>query len=59
MPSNISTRPRGTDFILNNQNYNTPLIGKVQAENASLAISALKYFNNQITYEPFVIVLKN
>ena len=51
MPSNISIRPRGTDFILNNQNYNTPLIGKVQAENASLAISALKHFNNQITYE--------
>ena len=51
MPSNISITPRGTDFILNNQNYNTPLIGKVQAENASLAISALKHFNNQITYE--------
>ena len=31
MPSNISIRSRGTDFILNNQNYNTPLIGKVQA----------------------------
>ena len=51
IPSNISLGPKGTDFILNNQNYNTPLIGKVQAENASLAISALKHFNNQISYE--------
>ena len=58
MPSNISIRPKGTDFILNDQNYKTPLIGEFQAENASLAISALKHFNKQITYETICNSLK-
>ena len=49
-PSNISINHNGTGFMLNNKKYKTTLIGDFQAENASLAISAIGYFDNKITY---------
>ena len=58
MPSNVLVRSRGTDFTLNMNNYSTPLIGDFQAENASLAISALRHFNSKITYETICNSLK-
>ncbi len=58
MPSNVLVRSRGTDFTLNRNNYSTPLIGDFQAENASLAISALRHFNSKITYETICNSLK-
>ena len=58
MPSNVLVRSRGTDFTLNMDNYSTPLIGDFQAENASLAISALRHFNSKITYETIYNSLK-
>ena len=49
-PSNISINPNGTSFIINNKKYKSTLIGDFQAENASLAISAIRHFDNKITY---------
>ena len=49
-PSNISINPNGTSFIINNKKYKSTLIGDFQAENASLAISAIRHFDNKINY---------
>ena len=50
-PLNVSTNPNGTSFTLKNKKYKTTLIGDFQAENASLAISAIEHFNEKITHK--------
>jgi dihydrofolate synthase/folylpolyglutamate synthase len=50
-PSKIKITSSGTEFSQNNTFYKTGLIGKHQAENASLAITALKFFDPKINDE--------
>jgi len=47
-PSKIKIRPNGTIFELKNIKFKTPMLGVYQAENASLAISVVRYCNSLI-----------
>ena len=47
-PSKIKIRPNGTVFELKNIKFKTPMLGVYQAENASLAISVVRYCNSLI-----------
>jgi len=50
-PSKIIIRPNGTVFELKNIKFKTPMLGVYQAENASLAISVVRYCNSLIKNE--------
>ena len=58
-PIDIKLGLNGTGFKLGGRIFLTSLIGNHQAENASLAISAVKKFNPQISYEVIAKGLKN
>ncbi len=49
-PKSINIDIYGTSFFLGGEKYITPLFGKYQAENASLAISAIKHLVPEISY---------
>ena len=58
-PIDIEIGLNGTGFKLGGRIFLTSLIGNHQADNASLAISAVKKFNPQISYEVIAKGLKN
>ena len=50
-PESVKLSSDGTSFEVNGNNFNTSLIGKHQAQNASLAIATINLFNSDISYE--------
>ena len=50
-PESIKLSSDGTSFEVNGNNFNTSLIGKHQAQNATLAIATINLFNSDIPYE--------
>ena len=50
-PESVKLSPDGTSFEIYGNNFNTSLIGEHQAQNAALAIAAIKLFNPKISYE--------
>ena len=58
-PESVKLSSGGTTFEVNGNNFNTSLIGKYQAQNASLAIATTKLFNSNISYETINKGLRN
>ena len=58
-PESVKLSSGGTNFEVNGNNFNTSLIGKHQAQNASLAIATIKLFNSNISYETINKGLRN
>ena len=50
-PESVKLSSDGTCFEVCGNNFNTPLIGEHQAQNAALAIATIKLFNSDISYE--------
>ena len=50
-PESVKLSPDGTSFEVNGNNFKTSLIGKHQAQNATLAIATINLFNSDIPYE--------
>ena len=50
-PESIKVTVDGTNFEVYGNNFSTPLIGEHQAQNAALAITTIKLFNSNISYE--------
>ena len=50
-PESVKLSSDGTSFEVNGNNFNTSLIGKHQAQNATLAIATINLFNSDISYE--------
>ena len=50
-PESVKLSSDGTSFEVNGNNFNTSLIGKHQAQNATLAIATINLFNSDIPYE--------
>ena len=50
-PELVKLSPDGTSFEVKGNNFNTSLIGKHQAQNATLAIATINLFNSDIPYE--------
>ena len=50
-PNKIIIKQTGTSFKIDNYMFHTPLIGKHQAENANLAINAIKHFDPRIDFK--------
>ena len=47
-PESVKLSSDGTSFEVNGNNFNTSLIGKHQAQNATLAIATINLFNSDI-----------
>jgi len=58
-PESVKLSSGGTTFKVNGNNFKTSLIGKYQAQNASLAIATTKLFNSNISYETINKGLRN
>ena len=58
-PESVKLSSDGTSFEVNGNNFNTSLIGKHQAQNATLAITAIKLFNSKISNETIDKGLRN
>ena len=58
-PESVKLSSGGTSFEVNGNNFNTSLIGEHQAQNAALAIAAIKLFNSNISYETIDKGLRN
>ena len=50
-PTNVQVLNNGTKFEFCSKEFNIPLIGKFQADNAALAITAVKRFDSNISNE--------
>ena len=58
-PESVKLSSGGTTFEVNGNNFNTSLIGEYQAQNAALAITTIKLFNSNISYETIDKGLRN
>jgi len=58
-PESVKLSSGGTTFEVNGNNFNTSLIGEHQAQNAALAITTIKLFNSNISYETIDKGLRN
>ena len=58
-PESVKLSSDGTSFEVYGNNFNTSLIGEHQAQNAALAMAAIKLFNPKISYETIGKGLKN
>jgi len=50
-PQEVKIGENGTSFKIIDENLSTNLIGDYQAQNISVAIAAIRYFNKSITYK--------
>ena len=58
-PESVKLSSGGTTFEVNGNNFNASLIGEYQAQNAALAITTIKLFNSNISYETIDKGLRN